>query len=141
MVATDLSTDGRYVVFTSDSSTLVPNDTNNATDVFLRDNQAKTTERISITDGDVESALGGYQGLVSANGRFVAFMSDSEDLIIGDTNLSTDVFVRDRQLGTTARVSRRNGGGQGDGGSYLQAMTPDGRFILFAFVLSGAIPG
>ncbi len=132
VVATDLSPDGRYVVFTSDSATLVPNDTNNATDVFLRDNQAKTTERISITDGDVQSALGGYQGLVSANGRFVAFMSDSEDLIIGDTNLSTDVFVRDRQLGTTTRVSRRNGGGQGDGGSYLQAMTPDGRYILFA---------
>ncbi len=131
-VATDLSPDGRYVVFSSDSTDLVANDTNGATDVFLRDNQAKTTERISITDADAQSALGGYQGLVSATGRFVAFMSDSEDLIIGDTNLSTDVFVRDRQLGTTARVSRRNNGGQGDGGSYLQAMTPDGRFIVFA---------
>ena len=132
IVATDLSPDGRYAVFTSSATNLVANDTNNATDVFLHDNQAKTTERISITDAEAQSALGGYQGLVSANGRYVAFASDSEDLIIGDTNLSTDGFVRDRQLGTTVRVSRRNGGGQGNGASYLQAMTPDGRFILFA---------
>ncbi len=130
---TDISPTGRFVVFSSDATNLVPNDTNNAIDVFLRDNQAGTTERISISNSEGQASLGGYGGLVSADGRYVAFNSDSEDLIAtADTNQSTDVFVRDRTLGTTTRVSVRNGGSEADGPSYLQSMTPDANSIVFA---------
>lgn len=128
---TDVSADGRFVVFTSDATNLVPGDLNNAADVFLRDNKTGVTERVSIADNEAEGGLGGYQGLVSADGRYVGFTSDSTNLVTGDTNASTDVFVRDRQLATTTRVSLRNGGGQSDGSSFLTAMTPDAKVFVF----------
>ncbi|MEP6623200.1 MAG: hypothetical protein ABJC79_02045 [Acidimicrobiia bacterium] len=129
----DVSPTGRFVVFTSSAENLVPNDTNASDDVFLRDNQAGTTERISISDAEKQASLGGYGGLVSSDGRYVAFNSDSENLLAtNDTNQSTDVFLRDRTLGTTTRMSVRNGGTQSDGPSYLQSITPDAGVIVFA---------
>ena len=129
---TDVSPNGRYIVFTSDAANLVAGDLNGAADVFLRDNQTGVTERVSIADNEAEADLGGYQGLVSADGRYVAFSSDAVNLVTGDSNASTDVFLRDRQAGTTIRVSVRNGGGQSDGPSYLSSMTPDAKIIVFA---------
>ena len=126
---TDVSPNGRYVVFTSEASNLVTGDLNGAADVFWRDNQTGVTERVSVADNEAEAQLGGYGGLVSADGRYVAFSSDSANLVLLDTNLSTDVFLRDRVAGTTTRVSR--GGTEGNGPSYLQSMTPDARFIVF----------
>ncbi|MEO6469396.1 MAG: hypothetical protein ABIP21_09860, partial [Acidimicrobiia bacterium] len=127
---TDISPTGRYVVFTSEATNLVTGDTNNAADVFLRDSQTAVTVRVSIADDEAEGQLGGYGGLASSDGRYVAFSSDSENLVALDTNQSTDVFLRDRVAGTTTRVSR--GGTEGDGSSYLQSMTPNARFIVFA---------
>ncbi len=126
---TDVSPNGRYVVFTSEATNLVTGDTNNAADVFLRDNQTGVTERVSVADNESQAQLGGYGGQVSADGRYVAFSSDSANLVSTDTNISTDVFVRDRVAGTTIRVSR--GATEGNGPSYLQSMTPDARFIVF----------
>ena len=103
---TDISPTGRYVVFTSEATNLVSGDTNNSADVFLRDSQTGVTERVSVADNGAEAQLGGYGGLVSADGRYVAFSSDSANLVALDTNMSTDVFVRDRVAGTTTRVSR-----------------------------------
>ena len=68
----DVSPNGRYVVFTSDASNLVPNDTNGAADVFWRDNQTGVTERVSVRNAGTQAALGGDSGLVSADGRYVA---------------------------------------------------------------------
>jgi|GEM_PF-6416297 Bacterial Ig-like domain (DUF1927)./WD40-like Beta Propeller Repeat. len=129
---TDVSPNGRYIVFTSDAANLVPGDLNGSSDVFWRDNQTGVTERVSVANNGSEAALGGYQGLVSADGRYVAFSSDSEDIVTGDTNASTDVFLRDRLAGTTIRVSVKNAGGQADGPSYLSSMTPDTKIIVFA---------
>jgi hypothetical protein len=128
----DVSPNGRYVVFTSDATNLVPNDTNNASDVFLRDNQTGTTERVSVGANAAQGNSGSNQGLVSSDGRYVAFESDSDNLVTGDTNTATDVFVRDRQLATTTRVSIRNGGGEADDASFLQSMTPDAGIIVFS---------
>lgn len=131
-LATDVSSDGRYVVFTSDAENLVANDTNSSADVFLRDTRTGTTERVSLGSTGNQGDLGGYGGLVSTDGRYVAFTSDSTNLIgTTDTNDSTDVFLRDRQANTTVRISTRNAGGQSDGGSYLQSMTPDANQIVF----------
>ncbi len=128
----DLSANGRYIVFTSDAANLVPNDTNGAADVFWRDNQTGVTERVSVRTAGAQSALGGYGGLVSSDGRYVAFNSDSSDLLSGtDTNDSTDVFLRDRVAGTTTRVSVRTGGSQADGGSFLTSMTPNAKVFVF----------
>ena len=128
---TDVSPNGRYVVFTSEATNLVTGDLNGSADVFWRDNQTGVTERVSIADNEAEGALGGYGGQVSGDGRYVAFSSDSANLVGLDTNLSTDVFLRDRVAGTTTRVSRGAGGTEGNGPSYLQSMTPNARFIVF----------
>jgi Tol biopolymer transport system component len=84
-----------------------------------------------------------YSPSLSANGRYVAFYSDAENLVTGDTNNAPDIFVRDRQTATTARVSVATGNIQGNRGSYSQALSDDGRFVAFdsfAYNWSAAIP-
>jgi Tol biopolymer transport system component len=128
----DISADGRYVVFRSEASNLVAGDTNGAEDIFLRDQQAGETARISISSGGAQANDGSYFPAISADGRFVAFDSDATNLVGGDTNGVTDIFVRDRQTGLTSRVSVRSDGAQGNdvSDSYL-SMSADGRFIAF----------
>lgn len=132
ITGTDVSPNGRYVVFTTEAAGLVANDTNDAPDVFLRDAQTGTTERVSVATGGAQAGAGAYGGAVSADGRFVAFTSDSTNLIAGDTNGVTDVFLRDRTANTTIRVSVRNGGGQADDASFLTSMTSDATKIVFS---------
>ena len=131
-VGTDVSRDGRYVMFTSDATNLVAGDTNNARDVFWHDNQTGATERVSVTNSGAQANIGGYDGKVSADGRYVAFSSDATNLVGSDTNGVTDVFVRDRVTATTKRVSVRASGLEGDDASRLDGMSPDGNLIVFS---------
>ena len=89
------------------------------------------TELISVDARG--SVSGGYSfaGGMSTNGRYIAFYSGSDDLVANDTNDVVDVFVRDRRQGTTRRVSVGARGQQANGASSLDAITPDGRFVLF----------
>ncbi len=127
-----ISADGRYVAFSSDATNLVAGDTKGAADVFLRDRQSGTTERVSVATGGAQANFGGSAPAVSADGRFVAFLSDATDLVAGDTNGSTDVFLRDRQLGTTQRVSVGAGGWEASFPSYAPSISADGRCVAFA---------
>src|SRR5438309_1591815 len=138
-----VSADGRFVAFVSGASNLVAGDTNFVFDVFVRDRQTGTTERVNA-----DSAAGQAHARlpsVSADGRFVAFASLASNLVAGDTNNDFDVFVRDRQTGATERVSVDSAGGQANGGSGFQipgfvgrnvAITADGRFVAFASLAS-----
>src|SRR5207249_9937543 len=102
------------------------------TDVFVRDRQTGMTARVSVaSDGTQANNVSSYPAL-SADGRFVAFQSDATNLVAGDTNGATDVFVHDRQTGATERVSVASGGGtQGNrnSGGFLSspALSADGR--------------
>ena len=106
-----MSKNGRYVVFRSAASNLVPGDTNNASDYFLRDVRTGTTERINVSsseeqaNSDSRQPLGTAQWIVSDDGRYVFFNSDASNLVPGDSNGVEDLFVRDRLRGTTRRVS------------------------------------
>src|SRR5437660_497094 len=105
-----LSADGRFVAFDSAATNLVAGDTNGTTDVFVHDRQTGTTERVSVASGGGTQGNGKSGGFfafpaLSADGRFVAFQSDATNLVAGDTNGTTDVFVHDRQTATTERVS------------------------------------
>ncbi|HMJ75216.1 MAG TPA: DUF4214 domain-containing protein, partial [Iamia sp.] len=125
-----VSDDGKLVAFTSHANNLVPGDTNFAPDVFVRDWQAGTTTRVSLGD-DGQANLGSGSPSLSQDGRYVAFTSDATNLVGGDTNQSTDVFWRDRQLHSTYRVSVDALGGQAEGASGHPAISGDGAVVTF----------
>ena len=126
-----ISADGRFVAFASDASNLVAGDTNAASDIFVVDRQTNTTTRVSVAAGDIQANGGSYAAAISADGRFVAFDSDAWNLVPGDTNGSSDVFVRDRQAGTTTRASVSSAGTQGFGNSYSPSISADGQLVAF----------
>ncbi len=127
------SLDGRFVAFLSDATNLVLNDTNGATDVFVRDRVLNTTERVSVATGGAQ-AIGGIATAprISADGRYVAFLTFAGNLVSGDTNNDWDVFVHDRQTATTELISVAMGGGPGnDQSSFSLSISADGRFVAF----------
>jgi hypothetical protein len=95
--APSISGDGRFVAFSSFDTDLVASDTNSKRDVFLRDRISRTTERLSVSSAGAQATQSSFQPSVSADGRFVAFASDANNLATGDTNNLQDVFVRDRE--------------------------------------------
>jgi len=128
-----LSADGRYVAFASFASDLVPNDTNNTIDVFVKDRQTGTLERVSVSSTGIQSILGSGGPFISANGRFVAFGSNSSNLVPGDTNNSDDIFVKDRQTGVLERASVSSTGTQSNGsGGGSACLSADGRYVAFS---------
>ena len=136
-----ISADGRFVAFYSLATNLVSGDTNGAADVFVHDRQTGTTERVSVATGGGQANGGSYIPAISADGRFVAFYSFATDLVGADTNGFVDIFVHDRQTGTTERVSVATGGGQVTGSSYNPAISADGRFVAFESEASGFVSG
>ena len=112
-----LSADGRYAAFYSDASNLVAGDTNGARDAFVRDLQTGETTRVSVSSSGGEANGDSFAPAISSDGRYVAFASSASNLVDGDTNDANDVFVRDRQSNTTARVSVGFDGGQANGGA------------------------
>ena len=126
-----LSADGRYVAFDSDAGNLVAGDSNGFPDIYVHDRQTGTTTWVSRnTEGGESDGFNLFPSL-SADGRFVAFDSDSTNLVAGDGNDATDVFLHDRQTGTTIRVSRNTEGGDPDGESFFPSMSGNGRFVAF----------
>ncbi len=124
-----VSADGRYVAFYSFASNLVPGDTNGRYDVFVRDRQTGSTTLVS---GGV-SAPGNrdaFDPSISADGRFIAFYSNSTNLVAGGTNGNYQVFVRDLQTSTTTLVSV-GPNGQGNNLSASPTISPNGRYITF----------
>src|SRR5438093_5047967 len=87
------------------------------TALWGRSADAQTTERVSVASGGTEGDGASLSSALSADGRFVAFVSAATDLVAADTNGVSDVFVHDRQTGTTERVSVASGGAQGNGSS------------------------
>ncbi|MEQ1895301.1 MAG: calcium-binding protein [Planctomycetota bacterium] len=140
-----ISADGRYVAFQSHASNLVSGDTNSSTDIFVRDRQSSTTERVSLDSLETQANSFSDSASISADGRFVAFVSTASNLVSGDTNQDFDVFVRDRQSGTTERASVDTLGAQGNEASYGPSISADGRFVVFVSsadnLVSGDTPG
>lgn len=91
----DISPDGRYVVFGSWATNLVPGDTNDWYDVFVRDLRTGRTSMVSVSTAGTQGNFGGENGAISSDGRHIAFTSFSSDLVPGDTNDDLDVFIRD----------------------------------------------
>ncbi len=102
-----ISTNGQFVVFESAASDLVANDTNNASDVFIRDLIAGTTTLVSVSTNAVSPGnLESSAPTITPDGRYVLFASRASDLAANDTNNAVDLFVRDIAAGTTTLVTR-----------------------------------
>jgi Tol biopolymer transport system component len=134
-----LSPDGRYAAFRSRASNLVPGDTNGEWDVFVHDLQSGVTERVNLGPGGAQAHGDSYVTSLSFDGRYVLFSSLASDLVPGDTNNERDIFVRDRQLGLTRRVSVDSAGVQSNGDSHAGFLSADGRFATFVSVATNLV--
>jgi Tol biopolymer transport system component len=126
-----LSADGRTIAFTSAASDLVAGDASEDRDVFVRDLDAGTTIRASVDAGGGDADGPSVQAALSGDAAHIAFTSDATDLVSGDTNGFTDVFVRDLTVGSTARVSVDVLDRDANGFSDDPSLTGDGRYVAF----------
>jgi Tol biopolymer transport system component len=122
-----MSHDGRFVVFSS-LQNLTGGNVPAGVKLYLRDRQNATTEAVSLDEAG--AVKNGGDGWVSDDGRYVVFET-STSLVASDTNGKRDVYVRDRQAGTTTRVSKKADGSQFTDDSYAPTMSGDGRFVGF----------
>lgn len=129
--AAHLSSNGRYLLFTSKASNLVPDDTNGMADVFVRDQRTSRVERVSVTSSDVQGKYDSNGAAISADGRYVLFDSYSE-LTANDKPPSYrwyDVYLRDRVKGTTTLITTGASGTPDSGRA--DAMTDDARYVMY----------
>jgi Tol biopolymer transport system component len=142
-VAPNISSDGRYVLFASSANDLVPGDNSQpGLDVFLRDRSRNATLLVSANYLGTGGGNGNsVSGQVSANGRYIVFQSDASDLVPGDTNGVSDIFLRDLLTGTTRLISVATDGGFGNGASSDPVITPDGSCVAFISLASNLVPG
>jgi Tol biopolymer transport system component len=139
-----LSADGRFVAFDSGASNLVPGDGNGKPDVFVVDRQLNTIERVSVSSTGVEGNGGSGTPAISADGRFVVFISASTNLDPLDPDPRHDTYIHDRQAKTTQLVSvhiKPPAGIFPWDGSMFPSISPDGRYVLFTHGEDNIVPG
>jgi len=136
-----ISDDGRFVAFMADAHDLVPNDTGSTRDVFVRDTQLEMTLLVSVAKDGLPAATGNSgRFAMTPNGRFVTFVSGSDNLVNNDSNQQQDVFVRDLQTNTTTLISVNQSGvagGNGESDGFFvspfvrPSISDDGRYVSF----------
>lgn len=137
----DISGDGRYVTYQSWSNDAVPGGTQRGLHVFVHDRVSGETELVSRAADGGEGDQGGADPRISADGRYVTFVSDSTNLVAGDTNDKSDVFVRDLGNDTTVRVSVATDGSQSVGWIIDTSISADGRIITYSSNASDLVAG
>ncbi len=136
-----MTPDGRSVVFDSTASNLVAGDTNGVEDIFVKDLLTGTLERVSVSSEGAGADGRSFANSISADGRFVAFGSSAKNLVSGDTNGASDVFLRDRLEGTTERISLGLLGAQHNGSYAGGVISGDGTAVAFLSDASNLVPG
>jgi len=131
-----ISDSGRYISFGSSATNLVPNDTNNAEDIFVRDRDTGVTTNVHVNSAGEQGTNpvfgGGSISSISGDGRYVAFYSNAENLVANDTNEFGDVFVHDRQTGITTRVNLDSAGNEANNSGGHPSISGDGRYVAFS---------
>lgn len=126
-----LSSDGRYVVFSSSATNLVDNDTNGVADVFVKDLKSGTISRVSTDSAAREANGDSDQPAISPDGRCVVFRSDATNLVSGDTLQYSDIFMKNLDTGVTTRVSTTENGAEAYGNASSPAVSNGGRYVAF----------
>ena len=137
----DVNSNGRFVVFQSAATNLVPGDTNGVSDIFVRDRQTQTTFRVSVSTAGVQGNGASSSPVISDSGLYVAFISTATNLVAGDTNNEEDVFLFNLETGVTTRVSVSNGGAQANGGASDVAINTQGNRIAFSSAATNLVTG
>lgn len=135
-----ISGDGRYVAFDSLATNLVAADTNGVADIFVRDMTLGTTEIASLTASGGQADGDSYDFAMSADARVIAFTSAATNLVDGDSATTRRLFVRNRQLLTTQRVSLAPDGTAGNDADALPALSGNGRFVAWASLSTNLVP-
>jgi hypothetical protein len=138
---TTISSDGRYVAFTSNASNLVTGDTNAASDVFVRDLKLQKTKRVSVSASGPQGDGGSFDSIISGDGGSVIFQSIASNLVAGDTNGTYDAFVRNLKTHTTTRVSVSSNGTQATGSSNHPSISADGHLVGFQSFAANLVSG
>jgi Ca2+-binding RTX toxin-like protein len=136
-----VSDNGRYVVFTSAASNLIAGPSSGHDQIFIRDTVANTTKIVSAATGAIQGDGDSSSADVSANGRYVVFTSESDDLVAGDVNGLSDVFLRDMVTGSMVMLSKAASGGVSNGASNDAHISADGRYVTFTSAASNLTPG
>jgi hypothetical protein len=156
-ILSSINSTGRYVAFDNYAANLVDDDTNQIEDVFVRDLKSQRTSRVSVGSGGSQAECGPTQpaptcqiqsklspfyltsvlsslpasNMISANGRYVAFLSDTPNLVPNSSGYLVALYVYDRHTKRTERVSVDNVGGKDVGHVYFGAFSPGGRYATF----------
>jgi len=147
-----LSAGGRFVAFCTgdalvrgDSVPQLPLHDNYAlerpNDVYVYDTTRRTTTAVSVTRAGRPANFHSCGPSISADGRYIAYESESPRLVAGDTNGKADVFVYDRVKRTTVRASVSSSGVQGDAHAVAPAISGNGRYVAFCSGSTTLVPG
>jgi hypothetical protein len=138
-----ISADGHLVGFSSAATNLVQGDANAAGDVFIHDLKTHKTRLVSVSSSGVRGDSASEQPSISADGRYVGFLSGSTNLVSGDTNGQNDIFLRDLKAHKTRRLSISSSGAQANGLSFFidPSVSAHGEFVVFASLASNLVPG
>jgi WD40-like Beta Propeller Repeat len=137
-----VSSDGRFVAFSTDAENVLPNDTNGCRDVVVRDLLLSANLLVSASTNNLPANNFATGPVISGDGRFVAFTSTANNLVPGDSNKALDVFVRDMQTGLSTLISvNASGTGPGNKDSISPLISTNGRFVLFHSAATDLAPG
>ena len=133
--------DGTVVAFASQASNLVPSDTNFAWDIFVHQRPSGLTTRVNVTNAGFEADSDSFDPSITPDGRHVAFESNASNLVPGDTNGFRDIYVRDRQAGTTVRASLGIRNSQPNADCFHPDLSDDGRYVVFSSAATNLVSG
>jgi len=136
-----ISADGRYVVYSSAATNVVDGDTNGVSDVFVFEHASGLTRRVSVGDGGVEPNGDSFGVDIAADGTVVSFHSYADNLVAGDGNANSDVFVHDLAAGTTVRASVSASGGEANGESMNAVLSGNGQTVAFTSTATNLVEG
>ncbi len=137
--APSISSDGRYVVFETDATNLVPGDTNGVTDIILADMQTGGRQRISVATDGTQANGASTKPRISAEGNFVVYQSMASNLVPGDTNGQSDIFLYNIGTGETRRISVSAAGLQGNGSSTDASISRTGHYVSYTTTSSNIV--
>ena len=137
--AGSISGNGNYVAFASFADNLVAGDNNEQRDIFLYDRTAKTTQLVNVTSNGTQANGLSLFSAINDDGKYVAFESTATNLVPGDTNSLTDIFLYDRVNQTTARINVAPNGTQANGVTTLGSISDDGNYISFTSEASSLV--